>query len=194
VGGVVIGAAFGGNMLRKLLCVLYTALALGANPGLAQDAASLRDGDMKKLAFHEVPVDLPVTVLLDAVDGERSLADYRGKWVVLNFWATWCAPCRHEMPSLDRLQIAMPQIAVVPVAAGRNAVPGIEKFFETAEIKTLPILRDPKSELARAASVMALPVTLILNPEGQEVARLIGDAEWDSDSAKAIMTALCCAK
>lgn len=179
-------------MLRILSIVLYTALALGANQGLAQDAAGLRDGDMKKLAFHAAPIDLPDTILLDAGDAEQSLAEYRGKWVVLNFWATWCAPCRHEMPSLDRLQAAIPEIAVVPVATGRNAVPGIEKFFATAAIQNLPIRRDPTSELSRAASVMALPVTLILNPEGQEVARLIGDAEWDSDSAKAILTALCC--
>ncbi len=176
-------------MLRKSLAVLYTALALGANPVLA-DVADLRDGDMKKLALHSAPVPLSQVTLLDASDTPVSLADYKGKWVVLNFWATWCAPCRQEMPSLDRLQAAMPNIAVVPVATGRNALPGIEKFYAEAGIANLPILRDPKSELSRSASVMALPVTLILNSEGQEVARLIGDADWDSDSAKAILTAL----
>jgi thiol-disulfide isomerase/thioredoxin len=175
--------------VRKLLVVLYTAFLIGANAASA-DVASLRDGDMKKLAFHEAPVTIPDVVLLDAEDGERSLADYRGKWVVLNFWATWCAPCRHEMPSLDRLQAAMPEIAVVPVATGRNAVAGIERFFGEVGIAHLPILRDPRSELARGMGVMGLPVTVILNPEGQEVARLIGDAEWDSASAKAIMAAL----
>jgi thiol-disulfide isomerase/thioredoxin len=175
--------------VRKLLVVLYTSLMLGANPGLA-DVAALRDGDMKKLALHEAPVAVPEAVLLDATDGEHSLADYRGKWVVLNFWATWCAPCRREMPSLDRLQAAMPEIAVVPVATGRNAIPGIERFFAEAEIKGLPILRDPTSVLARGMGVMGLPVTVILNPEGQEVARLIGDAEWDSDSSKAVLAAL----
>jgi thiol-disulfide isomerase/thioredoxin len=176
-------------MVRKSLAVLYTALALGANPASA-DVAALRIGDMKKLALHAAPVELQDVTLLDATDAPRSMADYKGKWVVLNFWATWCAPCRHEMPSLDRLQAALPDIAVVPVATGRNAVPGIERFYTEAAIVNLPILRDPKSDLARASAVMGLPVTLILNPQGQEVARLIGDAEWDSDSAKAILTAL----
>lgn len=175
--------------MRKFMVVLYTAFLLGANAAVA-DVSTLRDGDMKKLAIHMSPVPVPEAVLVDLTDAPRSLAEYRGKWVVLNFWATWCAPCREEMPSLDRLQAAMPDIAVVPVATGRNAVAGIERFFAEAGIKTLPMLRDPKSELARAMGVLGLPVTVILNPDGQEVARLIGDAEWDSDSAKAVLTAL----
>ncbi len=181
--------------MRKFLAVLYTALALGANPALtgaalAGDIAALREGDMKKLALHETPADVPAAIFLDAQDAEVPLANWRGKWVVLNFWATWCAPCRKEMPSLLRLQQAMPDIAVLPVATGRNAVEGIERFYEEAGVQALPILRDPKSDFARPMAVMGLPVTVILNPEGQEVARLIGDAEWDSDSAKAVIAAL----
>ena len=175
--------------MRKFLVVLYTALMLGANPAAA-DVKALLDGDMKKLMVLDAPVAVPEAVLLDAEEGEHRLSDYRGKWVVLNFWATWCAPCRREMPSLERLQAAMPELAVVPVATGRNAVEGIKRFFEEAGVKTLPILRDPQSQLAHALGVMGLPVTVILNPEGQEVARLIGDAEWDSDSAKAVLGAL----
>lgn len=176
-------------MLRKTLLVVYMGFALGANPAAA-DVAALREGDMKKLALHETPVAVPEAVLLDAGDAEHSLADYRGRWVVLNFWATWCAPCREEMPSLDRLQAAMPEIAVVPVATGRNAVPGIERFFAEAGVVNLPIRRDVTSALARGMGVLGLPVTVILNPEGQEVARLIGDAEWDSASALAVLAAL----
>lgn len=176
--------------MRKTLAVLYTALALGANPGLAQDAAALREGDMQKLALHEAPVPVPEAALVTLDDQPASLSDYRGKWVVMNFWATWCAPCRAEMPSLDRLQAAMPGLAVVPVATGRNDPAAIERFYDEAAVANLPILRDPKSGLSRAMGVMGLPVTVILNPEGQEVARLIGDAEWDSASAQAVLAAL----
>lgn len=183
-------------MLRKMLAVLYTALVIGANPGLsgaawAGDAATLRDGDMKKLAIHDAPKPVPAgAVFLDGADAPVPLANWQGQWVVLNFWATWCAPCRKEMPSLLRLQQAMPDIAVLPVAAGRNAVDGIQRFYAEAGVEALPILRDPKSEFARPMAVMGLPVTVILNPAGAEVARLIGDAEWDSDSAKAVIAAL----
>ena len=176
--------------MRKTLAVLYTALALGANPGLAQEAAALREGDMQKLALHEAPVPVPEAALVTLDDQPASLSDYHGKWVVLNFWATWCAPCRREMPSLDRLQAAMPDLAVVPVATGRNDPAAIGRFYDEAAIANLPVLRDPKSGLSRAMGVMGLPVTVILNPDGQEVARLIGDAEWDSASAQAVLAAL----
>lgn len=176
--------------MRKIwLAALYTGLMLGANVAVA-DVAALREGDMQKLALHEAPVDLPEAVFLDEADAEHPLADYRGKWVVLNFWATWCAPCRKEMPSLDRLQAAMPEIAVLPVATGRNAPEAITRFYDEAGVKGLPILRDPKSDLARNIGVMALPLTIVLNPEGQEVARLIGDAEWDSANAQAVLKAM----
>jgi thiol-disulfide isomerase/thioredoxin len=193
-GEAVMAMAFGGKMLRKFLAVLYTALAIGANAALAGDIEALREGDMRKLAIHETPVDIPAAVFLDAHDTEVPLAQWQGKWVVLNFWATWCAPCRKEMPSLLRLQQAMPELAVLPVATGRNAVEGIERFYEEAGVQALPILRDPKSELARPMGVMGLPVTVILNPQGQEVARLIGDAEWDSAHAQTILKAMMAAK
>lgn len=174
-------------MMRKmLLVVLYTAFGFSANAGGLDE---LLIDDMKKLSLSE-PVDVPEAVLLDASEAEHTLAEYRGKWVVLNFWATWCAPCRAEMPSLDRLAVAMPEIAVVPVATGRNAVEQIQKFYTEAGVVNLPVLRDPKSGFARSMGVLGLPVTVILNPKGQEVARLIGDAEWDSAAAQAVLRAM----
>ncbi|MCB6179433.1 TlpA family protein disulfide reductase [Rhodobacter sp. Har01] len=172
-----------------MLAVLYTALALGANGALA-DVAALRDGDMKKLALHEAAVAIPEVALVTMDDAPASLADFHGKWVVLNFWATWCPPCRAEMPSLDALQAALPDLAVVPVATGRNAPEGIARFWAEAEVQHLTSLRDPKSALGKQMGVLGLPVTVILNPDGQEVARLIGDADWSSDSAKAVLAAM----
>lgn len=180
--------------LRFGCAVLYTALVFGANPAAADIAAAdaLRDDDMKKLMFHQDAKALPEVGLVGMDDAPHSLAEFKGKWVVLNFWATWCPPCRTEMPSLDRLQGAMgsESFAVVTVATGRNAVPGIESFFAEAAVKNLVPLRDPNSELAHGMGVMGLPVTVILNPDGAEVGRLMGGAEWDSENAKAVLAAL----
>lgn len=177
------------RMMRKLLAVLYTGLALCANPALAEDVSALLTGEMAKLTLAE-PNALPEVPLLSMSEEEADLAHYRGQWLVVNFWATWCAPCRKEMPALDRLQAAMPELAVVPVATGRNAPEAITRFWDEAAITHLIPLRDPKSALARQIGIAGLPVTLIIDPEGREVGRLIGDAEWDSAEAQALLKAL----
>jgi thiol-disulfide isomerase/thioredoxin len=174
--------------MRKVLIVLYTALLMGANAAMA-DVSALRAGDMKKLNIVAATA-LPDIPVYDGSETSHSLSNWKGQWVVLNFWATWCAPCRHEMPSLSRLQTAIPDIVVLPVATGRNSVQGIEAFYVEEGVTNLPVLRDPKSELARNMAVLGLPVTIIVNPEGQEVARLIGDAEWDNADAIAILSAM----
>jgi len=179
-------------------CILYIALALGANGAMADmtadlsEVAALRDGDMKKLNFHSEPQ--PVSQIpFTRQDGTTgTLADYQGKHIVLNFWATWCAPCRKEMPMLSELQTELGGDAfeVVTLATGRNAPPAMKKFFDEIGVDNLPLHRDPQSAIAREMGVFGLPITVILTPEGQEIARLQGDAHWNSDSAKAILRAL----
>ena len=175
------------------LAVLYTALALGANAAFADTSAleALREGTMKKLVFSD-PAEVSDVPFTDPEGGEHRLSDWQGKIVLVNFWATWCAPCRKEMPMLDALQAEFggEDFEVVTIATGRNPLPGINRFFDEVGVTNLPILLDPKQELARDMAVLGLPITLILNREGQEIARLRGDAEWDSDSAKAIIAAL----
>ena len=173
--------------------VLYTALALGANAAFADTATleALRDGTMKKLVFSD-PSEVSQVTFTDPEGGEHRLADWQGKYVLVNFWATWCAPCRKEMPMLDELQreFGGDDFEVLTIATGRNLLPAITRFFDEVGVTQLPILLDPKQQLAREMAVFGLPITLILNREGQEIARLRGDAEWDSDSAKAIIAAL----
>ncbi len=187
-------------MKKLLLALVYTALVSGANVSgaLAADLdktklEALREGDMKKLVFHSdpKPVSANAFQLADGA-GTGTLADYQGQYVLLNFWATWCAPCRKEMPQLSELQaeLGSDQFQVVTLATGRNSPSGIKKFFAENGIDNLPRHQDPKQAVAREMAVLGLPITVLLNPEGQEIARLRGDAEWNSDSAKAIIQAL----
>lgn len=180
------------EILRSL--VLYAALAVGANSAVADtaDLEALREGLMKKLVFHAAPKPVSDIAFSDADGDAHHLSDYHGKYILVNFWATWCAPCRKEMPSLDALQEVLggESFEVVPIATGRNTLPGITKFFAKAEVTHLPVLLDPKQALARDMGVLGLPITMIIDPEGNEIARLRGDAEWDSDSALAIFNAL----
>lgn len=182
-------------MKKIVLAFMYTALVAGANPGFAEgaDILALRDGDMKKLVVHEPPIatsDAPF--LLEDDGGQGSLADYRGKYVLVNFWATWCAPCRKEMPQLNALQkeFGGENFEVLTIATGRNSPEGITRFFTEAGVDSLPRHQDPKQALASQMGVFGLPITVIMDPEGREIARLRGDADWSSDSAKSIIKAL----
>ena len=179
--------------MLKFLAVLYTALAFTANAAHADiaTAEAAREGTMKKLLFSE-PAEVSGVTFTDPDGGEYRLSDFRGKHVVVNFWATWCAPCRKEMPMLSELQTEFggETFEVVTIATGRNSVPGIRKFFEEVGVDNLPLYLDPKSALGRDMAVLGLPITVILDPEGREIARMRGDAEWNSDSAKAVIRAL----
>ena len=179
-------------MRKLLLALVYTALTLGANTASADIASleALREGDMKKLVFHEEPKPVSTAEFSLADNaGTATLADYKGKYVLLNFWATWCAPCRKEMPMLSDLQSEFggDNFEVLTLATGRNSPVGIQKFFDEIEVTNLPRHQDQKQAVAREMAVLGLPITVILNPQGEEIARMRGDAVWNSDSAKAIV-------
>lgn len=176
-------------MLRSAL--LYTALLFGANTAFAADvdwAAAQATGLAKLVPTTDAPA-LPDTVFTDPDGGEHRLADYKGKVVLLNFWATWCAPCREEMPALDALQAELggDDFQVVTIATGRNAPDKIDRFFDETGVTNLPVLLDPRQQLARDMGVVGLPVTVLIDADGVEVARLMGDADWASDAAKAVI-------
>ncbi|WP_353340379.1 TlpA disulfide reductase family protein [Pelagimonas sp. KU-00592-HH] len=153
------------------------------------EITEMREGDMRKLIVHKEPRPVSSKAFEDANGNAMTLADYQGKIVLLNFWATWCAPCRHEMPMLSELQSELggDDFEVVTLSTGRGPLPAIKKFFDSINVDNLPMHRDPKANLAREMAVHGLPVTVLLNRDGQEIGRLIGDAEWNSDNAKAIL-------
>ncbi len=175
--------------------LLYLALALGANTAVAgvTEISALRHGDMKKLNFHSTPRETStVEFILPDGAGKGTLADYRGKYVVVNFWATWCPPCRKEMPTLSALQASLggDRFEVVTIATGNNRPADVKKFFDKIGVTNLPRNQDKRSSLARDMGVLGLPTTVIIDPEGREIGRMTGDADWNSDSARAIFKAL----
>ena len=174
--------------------VLYTCLAFGANAALADMAAlkGLRAGDMKKLVVHAAAQEVPQTPFETAGGGTGRLSDYEGRVTLVNFWATWCPPCRKEMPTLSALQAELggDDFQIVTIATGRNLIPAMKGFFDEIGVDNLPLHRDPKQQLARQMGVFGLPTTMVLDRSGREIARLTGDADWNSDSARAIFRAL----
>jgi thiol-disulfide isomerase/thioredoxin len=181
-----------GNIMRLFLsAVLYTALALGANPGRAADLNALRLGDMEKLILSSDAPPLPDVAFTGEDGSERRLADYSGKVILVNFWATWCAPCREEMPALQALQDSLGgnDFAVVTIATGRAAPAAIDRFFAEAGVTTLPRHTDPRMELSRAAGVLGLPVTILVGRDGREIGRLLGGADWTAPEAQALIAA-----
>ena len=178
--------------MRVLSAALYTGALLAASVVAAQDLAALQEGDMRKLAIHDAPQEVSATPFQGDDGAETTLGDLAGEVVVVNFWATWCAPCREEMPTLAKLQEELGDegVRVATIATGRNDPVEMERFLEEVGAGDLPGWRDPSQELARDMGVLGLPVTVILNREGQEVARLTGDADWSSESALAILRAI----
>ncbi len=135
----------------------------------------------KNFILHRAPKPVAAIQFEDANGQSRSLTDFRGKVVLLNIWATWCVPCRKEMPTLDRLQAALggPDFEVVALSIDRR-VDAVRKFFAEVGIQKLAMYLDSSAKATRELGAVGLPTTLLLDRKGREIGRLIGPAEWDS--------------
>jgi thiol-disulfide isomerase/thioredoxin len=175
----------------RFLAPYLLALAL-ATPVQAADLAALAVGDMAGVTFPEAPVPAPEAAYRTWEGGEGRLSDYAGRVAVVNFWATWCAPCRAEMPSLQALDdlLGPEGLEVVTVAFGRHNPAAMERFWQETGVTTLPLHLDAEGALAQAFAVRALPHTLILDREGRVVAEKLGDADWASPEALALLRAV----
>lgn len=131
------------------------------------------------------PTPLPPLVF-ETLDGQpTSFEAFKGKVVVLNLWATWCAPCRLEMPSLDRLQARFTHqpVIVLALSVDRAGPERVQTFLDEVGVKNLHVYRDPKAAIIRTLRVPGLPATLLVDKEGREVGRVLGIAQWDGPQA-----------
>lgn len=141
------------------------------------------------LRLHSRPQTLPDIAFEDEAGRRLTLADFRGKVVLLNIWATWCPPCRREMPSLDRLQAQLGgadfEVVAVSIDQGNEALFLVQEFFLEIGVKHLRIYLDQTGSAARRLGALGLPVTILVDSRGMELGRLVGPAEWDSPEAVA---------
>ncbi|HYZ63942.1 MAG TPA: TlpA disulfide reductase family protein, partial [Acetobacteraceae bacterium] len=119
----------------------------------------------------------------------RTLRDYAGQGIVLNFWATWCVPCVAEMPALAKLAglVSDARVAVLPLSSDRGGAAAVERFYREKGIEGLPVLLDPRGEAARAFGSRGIPTTVLIDARGRERGRLEGAADWaDADAVAAV--------
>ena len=137
--------------------------------------------DIKNLKIHKDPKKVTDIVFRDSEDLPVSLVDFRKKLVIVNFWATWCAPCREEMPSLDILQSneKMKNLIILPINVGKENKSKALKFFEDLEIENLKLYYDDSVKLANNFSLIGLPTTILINKDGEEFARILGSIDFE---------------
>jgi thiol-disulfide isomerase/thioredoxin len=173
-----------------------TILAAGANLAAALIARKPHAEDLDDLAKSLEPISPPVAapnVSFVAADGsEHRLGDFLGHGMVVNLWATWCAPCVEELPSLAALSktLAPDDIAVLPLSSDRGGATAVAAFFQQHGIRGLPVLLDPQSAAAHTWKVHGIPTSFVIDKKGREVARLEGSADWSTPAAAALIRKL----
>ena len=176
------------DLTRRALAAAAGTVALGLPLGKLRAQSLQGIGALRPLSEPK-PLDLHFT----AADGTaRSLADYPGKAVVLNLWATWCIPCVAEMPALDDLakMVAKDGVVVLPVSSDRGGASVVERFYADRGIKSLPVLLDPGSRMAHGLGVNGIPTTFLIDRSGNEVGWLEGAADWSAPDTVAVVRKL----
>jgi thiol-disulfide isomerase/thioredoxin len=151
----------------------------------------LNKGAMAPMLVRPKPLDLPELSFAGVGGEEKTLADFKGKIVLLNIWASWCVPCREEMPQLDKLQAELggKDFEVVAVNIDRGGGDKAKKFLEETGASHLALYTDPSGKLFAAAKAVGMPTTLLIDRDGKEISRLVGPADWGSEDAKTLIEA-----
>jgi len=188
IAAVLYGKAPGGSKDEASLCPAAKVVAARLAPLATGEVAALNVAKNPKPA---------VDISFSAADGKKlTLADFKGRNVLLNLWATWCVPCRAEMPALDRLQAKMggPDFEVVAVNIDTSRLDRPKTFLADAGVKSLKSYADPSADsfeaLKVAGKALGLPTSLLIGPDGCELAVMAGPAQWDSGDAANVVTAM----
>jgi len=140
--------------------------------------------DLKNLILIKNPKLYEDVIFMNVKQKNVNLDDFKGKLIILNFWATWCAPCKEEMPSLDELQsnTKLNNLKIFPINIGQEDTSKSESFFKELNIKNLDIYIDAPITLAKKFSLRGVPTTIIFNKEGKEFARIIGSIDFNDEN------------
>lgn len=162
--------------MKTLLKLLHASILLA---GLVVGAHA---AGISAVPLYEEPKPGPDLSFADASGKAMTLQDWRGKVVLVNVWATWCAPCREEMPTLDRLQkkLGSDKFEVVALSVDQAGASVVKKFFDEIGVENLGILVDEQMGALRELAIYGLPATILINAKGQEIGRVVGPAEWDT--------------
>ncbi|MGJ4940427.1 thiol:disulfide interchange protein TlpA [Bradyrhizobium sp. HKCCYLS1011] len=162
---------------------------------LAKKIAPLAHGEVAALTMAATPLKLPDLAFEDANGAHKKLSDFRGRTVLLNLWATWCVPCRKEMPALDGLQAKLggPDFQVVAVNIDTRDPDKPKAFLADAKLTKLDYFSDAKAkvfqDLKSIGRALGMPTSVLIDSAGCEIATIAGPAEWDSDDAVKLITA-----
>jgi thiol-disulfide isomerase/thioredoxin len=142
-------------------------------------------GGVGKFVARSDAVPAPEISFQDGEWEKRTLADFRGQIVLVNFWATWCAPCIRELPSLDRLQKRLKHsgVKIIALSLDRGGVEAVTEFYADNGIHNLEVYVDPTMAAQQAFDIPGLPTTVLIDREGRDRGRLIGPADWDGEDA-----------
>ena len=137
--------------------------------------------DIKNIVIHKIPKIYDNVIFLDKNDQKINIKEYNGNLLILNFWATWCEPCKEEMPSLDKLQAnpELDKIKIFAINIGKETLDKVNKFFVDLNIKNFEPYFDPPTTLAKTFSLRGVPTSILINKEGQEFARIIGSIDFE---------------
>lgn len=170
--------------LVAAIVAIFVPLATEGPP--AEQAASFGSVGSGEIGWLAEPATVPA-VTFSTGDGTMiSLEDFAGRVVLLNFWATWCAPCVEEMPTLDRLQAELggDRFEVVALSSDRAGAEAVDPFYDQHDLGNLALYLDPDGDVGRAFGIRGLPTTVLIDSQGREIARKEGAAEWDAPEIK----------